>query len=434
MIPPAAAAGDTIFALSSGALPAAIAVVRVSGPAAAAVLETLARRLPPPRVATLAELREGDGGLLDRALLLWFPGPASATGEDLAELHLHGGRAVTAAVLEAIGRVGGCRPAVPGEFTRRAFIHGRIDLIEAEGLADLLAAETEGERRRALDAAEGGVSRRIAGWREQTLTLAARIEAQIEFAEDEGDVGTDLTITTDLAMLARELRATLAAPPAERLRDGIRIVLAGPPNAGKSSLINAIAERDVAITAPAAGTTRDVIEAPLRLAGHSCVLIDTAGLRDADEAIEQIGVARARAAIDRADLLLWLGPPDECPAPERSLVIHPRADLPGRETCPEGADLAVSVVTGLGIERLTLLISERIAALVPAPDQISLPLRQRALLSSVASDLEAAAALDDPLLLAEHLRSALVAFDRLTGRAGVEDMLDALFGSFCIGK
>ncbi len=423
---------DTIFALSSGAPPAAIGIVRVSGPDAAAALTALAGSLPRPRHATLRTLRApGDALALDRALLLWFPAGLSATGEDLAEFQLHGGRAVIAAVLAALSQLAGLRPAEPGEFTRRAFLNGRIDLAEAEGLADLLAAETEAQRRNAMMIAEGGLSRQVERWREAVLALSARIEALLDFS-DEGDVTDDATIFPAIAALRAAVAAGLANPPAERLRDGIRVVLAGPPNAGKSTLLNALAGREAAIVAPRAGTTRDVIEVQTVIEGVALVLSDTAGLRPGGGLVEQAGIARARAAIDHADILLWLGAPTD--RPPGAIVVHAQADRPGRARLPPDADVLVSARTGRGLEQLTarMLLAARI--LLPHPDAISLNLRQRRELALCESEMRQAARNPDLLLVAEHLRHARGALDRLTGRAGIEDMLDALFGAFCIGK
>lgn len=427
----------TIFALSSGRPPAGIAVVRISGIAAASTLKTLAGGLPEPRRASLRILHRPGGtvgdGALDRALVLWLPGPATATGEDLVELHLHGGRAVVAAVLDALERSPGLRLAEPGEFTRRAFENGRIDLSEAEGLADLIAAETEAERVNALRIAEGGLSARVAAWQHETLGLAARVEALIDFS-DEDDVGEG--DPDGLRAACRTLAAAIGvlrdSPPAERLRDGIRIVLGGPTNAGKSTLLNALAGRDAALVSPIAGTTRDVIEAPVALDGLPLLLTDTAGLREAGEAVEAMGIERAGRSIAASDILLWLGAPEACPLPERAIIVHARADE-RREIAP-GAVLAVSAVTGEGMDALREAILKRARSLLPPPDSLSLNLRQRSTLAEAADQLTAAAAQFDWLLVAEHLRLALVAFDRLTGRAGTEDMLDALFGRFCIGK
>ena len=428
-------ARDTIFALSSGPPPAGIAVVRISGPAARAALLAVAGRVPEARRATLVTLRDGAGEPLDRALVLWMPGPATATGEDMAELHLHGGRAVVAAMLGALAVLPGLSPAEPGAFTRRAFLNGRIDLTEAEGLADLLAAETEGQRRHALRLAEGGLSRLIEGWRTRLLMLAARIEAAIEFGEDEADVAAiDHRIDGDIAALADEIGRILAAPPAERLCDGLRIVVAGPPNAGKSSLVNYLAGRDVAIAAAVPGTTRDLIEAPIQLDGVALLLIDSAGVRDSDDEIERIGIDRARAAMAAADLILWLGAPESCPDRDRSILVHAQCDRHDRMPVPAAADIAISTVTGEGMAALRDLLIARSRSLLPAEDGVALHRRHRAILEECREALESCKALGDPILLAEQLGHARRALDRATGQAGVEEMLDALFGRFCIGK
>jgi tRNA modification GTPase len=394
-------------------------------------LVALAGKRPAPRRATLAWLRDpADGGKLDRALLLWFPGPGTATGEDLAEFHIHGGRSVAVAVQAALGRIPGLRAALPGEFTRRAFTNGVLDLAEAEGLADLLAAETETQRRAALALASGALSRQVETWRQAVLEAAARIEAILDFA-DEGDVEADTAPAREAAAaVATAIEAMLARPPAERLRDGVRVVLAGPPNAGKSTLLNALTGREAAITAPSAGTTRDLIEAPVAIAGVAYLLTDTAGLRDGADAVERIGVERARGAIEAADILLWLGAPADCPPHSGAIRLHPRADV--LTLVAPDADLAVSARTGQGMDALLSLIDERAKALLPREDEIAVNARQRDALVDCAIALRDSSA--DPILFAESLRAACRALDRVTGRAGVEDMLDALFGRFCIGK
>ena len=433
---PGSDARSTIFALSSGRPPAGVAVVRISGPRAAAALQTaIGGALPAPRRAVLRSIVHPETGtLLDRALTLWFPGPGSATGEDLAELHLHGGRAVVAAVLDALATIAGLQPAEPGAFTRRAFENGRIDLSEAEGLADLLAAETEAERANALRMADGGLSRQVAIWQQAVLDLAARVEALIDFS-DEDDVGEEDAdgLRSACSHLAAKMIALNGAPPAERLRDGVRVVIGGPTNAGKSTLLNALAGRDAALVSSVAGTTRDLIEAPVSLGGLPLLLTDTAGLRDRPgEAIEAMGIERAAQTIAGADILLWLGPPIECPAPDRALILHARADE--RPVMVAGADFAISVRSGEGMDRLRSELLARARALLPAPDVLAINGRQRAALADAADQLSHAAQHADWLLVAEHLRLALAAFDRLTGRAGTEQMLDALFGRFCIGK
>ena len=425
-------ARETIFALSSGAPPAAIAIVRISGAEAGAALHSLCGTLPRPRRATLRTVRGADGGPIDRALTLWFPGPATATGEDLAELHLHGGRAVIAAALAALGELPGCRPAAAGEFTRRAFDNGRIDLLQAEGLADLLAAETEGARLRALRLAEGGLSRRIGEWRDRIVMLSARIEAILEFGGDDPDIPPDPAIPRDIAALSAELDACLVMPPAERLRDGIRVVIAGPPNAGKSTLLNALAGREVAIATPIPGTTRDLVEAPVTLGGVALVLIDSAGLRETDDMVERLGIASARRAIDEADIVLWLGDPGEASANAGRITVRAMADLEGQRDGPH-CDFAVSARTGQGIAALQHGLLARARALLP-PTDLALTQSQTAAVRHARNALRRAACEIEETLCAEHLRVSGAALDEMTGSFAVEPMLDALFGRFCVGK
>ncbi len=401
-------------------------MIRISGPQAGVALRNLCGRMTPARVATLAEFREG-GVLLDKGLALWFPGPSSVTGEDLAELHVHGGRAVVAAVLGALGRIAGLRIAAPGEFTRRAFGNGRLDLAEAEGLADLLAAETEGQRQSAMTMAEGGLGKQVAAWQDRLLMAAAAIEAALDFSdEDDVDSAAGERSLAMTAALAVDIHAMLVNPPAERLRDGVVVVLAGPPNSGKSSLFNSLVDREAAIVSDIAGTTRDRIEAPIALGGVPLVLIDTAGLRDSDDRIEAMGVERTNEAIARADITLWLG--EECGCPKGALLIAAKADIEKR------SGLAVSVISGEGLGVLKAALLERAQLLLPKPGALALNARHRAILAEVLAELEAAQGSNDLLLHAEYLRLARIGLDRLTGRAGVEDMLDALFGRFCIGK
>jgi tRNA modification GTPase len=424
---------DTIFAVSSGAPPAAIAIMRISGPEAFTAVERLAGKLPLPRRASLRTLRR-DGEALDRALVLIFPGPNTATGEDLAELHLHGGRAVVRAVSDALGALPGLRPAEAGEFTRRALTHNRIDLTEAEGLADLLAAETDAQRRAAMRFTEGGIRRLVESWAARALRLSALVEAQLDHADEDDVAASDPRVAAGAAELAHEIDTAVAQPGVERLRDGIRIVLAGPPNAGKSTLLNALAGREAAIVSPIAGTTRDRIEAPVTRNGQAYLLIDTAGLHERpSDAVEAIGIDRARQSLVDADLVLWLddvAPPAE--AGGKRLWINARCDLPGR-IGSEGR-ISVSARTGAGLEALWAAIERLSADLLPLPDAIVLNARQRDLAGRAATHLIAASVEADPLLQAEHLRGALRQFDRITGAADVEAMLDALFGQFCIGK
>ncbi len=403
-------------------------MVRISGPRAGDAVVALAGKLPPPRRATLVRLiNPGNGVALDQALLLWFPGPASVTGEDLAELHLHGGRAIIAAVLAALGQLDGLRAATAGEFTRRAFENGRIDLAEAEGLADLLAAETEGQRQSALALAEGGLGRQIVVWQAALLRVSALVEATLDFS-DEADVGEGAAHRDILVELVEALEALLASPPAERLKDGVRVVLAGPPNSGKSSLFNKLIDRDGAIVSEIAGTTRDRIEAPVVISGIPLLLIDTAGLRaETEDAIEAIGIARTGEAIAAADIILWFG--EASAAPVGVLLVAAKADLGVQRQ-----GLPVSVMTGEGIEPLKQAIIACAKTLLPKPGALALNARHRSILSEVHTELSAAGMSEDPLITAEHLRRARIKLDAITGRSGVEDMLDALFGAFCIGK
>jgi len=425
--------------------PAAIGVVRVSGPGAGAALEALAGRLPAPRRASLAELKDADSAPLDRALLLWFPGPATATGEDLAELHLHGGRAVVAAVEAALAAMPGLRRAEAGEFTRRAFDNGRIDLAEAEGLADLLAAETESQRVQAMAMASGHVSRAVEAWQERLLGLMAGAEAELNFAdEDDVDVGESVAqrLREGMAALAGELGEWLARPAAEVIAEGLSVVIAGPPNAGKSTLINALAKRELAIVSPVAGTTRDLIETALALDGIAMRFSDTAGLRaESGDAIEMIGIDRAKAAVETADILLWLGPAKEVPDHPRAILVAAQADRWKGDAAAEAeaarCDVILSAATGEGMDKLHRMIVEMARTLLPREGEAALRRRQRDALAEAKAWLEVepeSREAGDLILLAERLRLAGGALDRITGRAGVEEMLDALFGRFCIGK
>ena len=423
---------DTIFALSSGAPPAAIAVVRVSGPSAEMALLALSGRRLPPRKAVTVSLRDKDGALLDRALALWLPGPHSATGEHVAELHCHGGRAVVAAVEAALAALPGLRRAEPGEFTRRAFTYGKIDLAEAEGLADLLSAETELQRQAANAMAGGVFSREIEDWRERLLALSAAVEAVLDFADEDDVAALPGDFVARVESLLEEVAAWLARPGAEALREGFKVVIAGPPNAGKSTLFNALVESDAAITAPLAGTTRDVLTHPVALAGVPFRFVDTAGLREgAGDTIEAIGIERAYLALEGADLVLWLGP--DADGPPGAWEIEPQADVAGHraKTTPRHR---LSARTGEGMDALRADLITHARQTLPRPGEAALSQRQHRLLSEAAEALGSAASLVDPLLVAESLRLARVAFDALLGRTTTEDMLDALFGRFCIGK
>lgn len=434
---------DTIYALSSGRPPAGIAVIRISGPQSIDILDLFTGRVKrgEPRHAHLRTLiNPADGDILDRALVIFFPAPGSVTGEDLVEWHCHGGQAIVRAVQAALreqGSSGGfaLREAEPGEFTRRAFENGRIDLNEAEGLADLLAAETESQRRAALLMADGHFSRRLDEWRSRLLACSAQVESLLDFSDEDDvpDEGTGSTLADALRALCADMTAQLAMPSAERLRDGIHLVLAGPPNAGKSTLLNALAGREAAIVSDMAGTTRDRIEVPVNLGGIAFVLTDTAGLAEQSaDRIERIGIDRARQAIETADILLWLGDPAQCPR-EDAIRVAAQMDRAGWSR-PAGADIAVSAVTGESMNDLAGMIVARARDFIPGEDAFALHRRQRDAVAEMVRELERACGEADLLIIAEHLREVRNAMDRLIGRAGVEDMLDSLFGRFCIGK
>jgi tRNA modification GTPase len=434
----------TIYALASGRPPSAIAIVRVSGSRAAAALEILCGRLPRPRLATLATLTSPETGPIDQAVALWFPAPHSATGEDVAEFQLHGGRAVIAALFAALGKIDGLCPAEPGEFTRRAFENGKLDLTEAEGLDDLIHADTDRQRKQALRQLQGLLGHRAQSWRRQIIEAMALVEAGIDFS-DEGDVSEELMAPALVRVdaLKSEIKETLAASAqSERLREGLQVAIAGPPNAGKSTLLNRLARREAAIVSPHAGTTRDVIEVHLDLDGYPVTLIDTAGLRETIDPVEQEGVRRALARAESADLVLWVCEADEVArkSPEFAggaapiWVIRNKVDL--APTRSEGA-FAISAVTGEGVDALVTALVDYArdyfgggeAALVSRA-------RHRALLTEAAEALERAGsrAGEGDEIVAEELRIAIHALGRLLGRVDVEEILDSIFREFCIGK
>ena len=427
-----------IFALATGAGQSAVAVMRLSGRGCSEVIAALAGQLPAPRRASLRVLRHG-GVPLDRALVLWFPGPASYTGEDSAELHLHGGPAVIAAVAEAL-EVLGARPAEPGEFTRRAFLYGRLDLTAAEGIADLIAAETEAQRRQALRQAEGGLARLHGAWAARLTQLLARQEAFIEFEEEDLPTDLDARVGADAAALRTEMAAMLTeGERGEKLREGLTIAILGAPNAGKSSLLNALAGREAAIVSARAGTTRDVVEVRLVLGGVPVTLADTAGLREAADEIEAEGVRRALARAETADLRLLVFAADAAPdaatlalrGPD-ALVALNKADLGAGGV--DGA-LAVSARTGLGLDALREQLEQAALQRAGLSDAAVLTRpRHRAALRDALAELERLPLAGLPELRAEALRAALRALSRLTGRVDVEQVLDLVFGEFCIGK
>ncbi len=423
---------DTIFALSSGAPPAAIGLIRISGPQAGDALRALSGKLLEPRRAAYAILRDAAGEVLDRALVLWLPGPATATGEDVAELHCHGGRAVIAAVEGALATLPKLRRATAGEFTRRAFAHGKIDLAEAEGLADLLAAETELQRRSAQAMAGGTFSVQVDHWRERLLIASAQMEALLDFADEDDVAALPAEFGEELARLRGEIVGWLDRPRAEALREGFRVVLAGPPNSGKSTLFNALIESEAAITAPIAGTTRDVLTRPVAIDGIPFLFADTAGLRDeTPDSIEAIGISRARDALAGADVVLWLGEAGHCPA--AGWEIEPQVDRHDHVAKPAPRH-RVSALTGEGLLALRADLVATARQTLPRPGEAALNARQHGLLADAAAAFAQAIDQADPLLAAECLRLARVSFDALQGRATTEDMLDALFGRFCIGK
>ncbi|MDF2689871.1 MAG: tRNA uridine(34) 5-carboxymethylaminomethyl synthesis GTPase MnmE [Microvirga sp.] len=432
---------DTIFATASGYGRAAVCLIRISGPASRMVLETLGGSMPTPRQASVRTLRDpATGEPLDQALVLWMPGPKSFTGEDQAELHIHGGLATRAAVLRALGSLPGCRPAEAGDFTRRAFLNGRMDLSQVEGLADVIDAETEAQRRQAMLQLEGRLGNAAEGWREGVLQVLALLEASLDFS-DEGDVPEDLEadILARIDRLQGEIGRALSNRSGERLREGLTVVLAGPPNAGKSTLLNALAQRDVAIVSPIAGTTRDVIEVRCDLAGLPVIIVDTAGLRESGDLIEQEGVSRARARAQHADLVLWLVPPDDpgtdAPPARRLLKVGTKADLNrSRHDC----DLLVSAATGEGIPDLIDRLQKEAEEAMSQGDAILTRERHRKALERAHACLVNGRELlttAGPLeLAAEEVRLASRAVGEITGRVDVEDVLDRLFSSFCIGK
>jgi tRNA modification GTPase len=438
---------QTIFALSSGRPPSAIAIVRVSGPQAGKVVTAVAGKVPSPRLATRALLRDIGQRPIDDAVVLWFPGPASATGEDVAEFHVHGGRAVLTAVFAALAAFEDVRPAEPGEFTRRAFENGKLDLTEAEGLDDLIHADTDRQRRQALRQLKGLLGDKARDWRARIIEASALIEAGIDFS-DEGDVPAELiapALAKIEALLAEILQVLAAQGQSERLRDGLVVAIAGPPNVGKSTLMNQLARREVAIVSPHAGTTRDVIEVQLDLDGYPVTVIDTAGIRETDDPVEQEGVRRARARAADADLVLWLADSPQAAvdhggaAPVWTVRNKIDLEIPGRPLAePQGhRSFPISASRGDGLPEL-------IAALVGfAQDYFGGSesgligrTRQRGLLQETAASLRRCTEVigQGEELAAEELRTAAYSLGRLLGRVDVEDILDVIFREFCVGK
>jgi tRNA modification GTPase len=443
---------DTIFALSSGAGRAGVAVIRISGPDAGVALTALAGKRPGARKAVLRRLRDPESGeTLDRGLVLWFPEPASVTGENVAELHVHGGRAVIDGVLDALGRISGLRPAEPGEFTRRAFENDLLDLTAAEGIADLVAAETAAQRRQAQSQLEGALATLYDGWRGRLVEALAQLEAAIDFSDEDLPESELAKARPALAKLTQEIAAHLDdSHRGERLRDGITVAIVGAPNVGKSSLLNTLAQRDVAIVAETAGTTRDVIEVRLDLAGYPVIVADTAGLRGLDpkaaDPIEAEGIRRARARAETADIRIVVfdvaqpaNPDGLRMVDDRAIIAVNKIDLVKRgvpERIAEREALGISTVTGAGIpgllERLGAVVAERFAAGAEAPALTRT--RHRQALEDCLAALRRAGEAELPELAAEDARLAVRALGRITGRVDVEDILDVIFRDFCIGK
>ena len=430
----------TIFALASGNFRAAISVIRISGAETPCIVTTLAGGLPAPRRASLRAIRGAAGDVLDRALILWLPGPASYTGENSAELHLHGGAAVLRAVLERLTALG-ARQAEPGEFTRRAFLNGRMDLLEAEGIADLVTAETDAQRRQALLQVSGTQSGILAGWADRLRRMLAWQEALIDFPDEDLPPETDAELQSDIRALAVEMDAAIAdGERGIKLRDGLVVAVIGAPNAGKSSLVNALARRDIAIVSPIPGTTRDTLEAAIELGGVPITLVDTAGLRATQDAIEAEGVRRAQARAASADVVLRVidaSQPDAAddllivPAQARHIMVFNKIDL-----TPAPIDaLGISVASGDGLAQLLAVLQEAASALaMPTGSAVLTRMRHVVALREAASALREAQRADLPELRGEDLRRAMRALGTMTGAVDVEGILDTVFGAFCIGK
>ncbi|WP_438753338.1 tRNA uridine-5-carboxymethylaminomethyl(34) synthesis GTPase MnmE [Pararhizobium sp. O133] len=437
---------DTIYALSSGALPAGVAVIRISGPATAHMLRTLCGSVPTPRQATLRSIRNRNDDILDQGLILYFTAPASFTGEDCAELQVHGGRAVVDAILTELSAFPGSRHAEAGEFSRRAFHNGKLDLVEIEGLADLISAETEMQRRLAQEHSSGNLSALYRGWAKRLTHARAMIEAELDFA-DEDDVPGSVAdrIWSDMRILGKEITEHLAgAGVAEIIRDGLKIVIAGQPNAGKSSLLNRLARRDVAIVTDIAGTTRDILSVDLSLAGFNVRLYDTAGLRETEDRVEREGIRRAHMTIEQADVILLLsdGPDDFASLAQYDglkpvLRVGTKIDRNPVLWDKAVADVLISTVTDEGLDQLVDLVKRHLPDL-SAKNAMALPSRRR----HVNCLEQARSAIDMSLakfnsgldIQAEYLRQASNALGRITGRVDVEDLLDVIFSEFCIGK
>jgi tRNA modification GTPase len=427
---------DPIFAIASGAGRTAVAVVRLSGIGSGPLVARLCGRLPPPRRSSLRALRNDRGELLDRGLVVWYPAPGSYTGEDSVELYLHGGTAVIEGVCDALVAAG-ARPAEPGEFTRRAFFNGRMDLLEAEAVADLVEAESAAQRRQALRQLEGELGALYHGWAERLTRVSAQQEALIDFPDEALPDEQEARLLAEIATLLAEIERHLDDDRrGERLRDGLVFAVSGAPNAGKSTLVNALAGRDLAIVAPDPGTTRDVLEARVTFDGVAVTLLDTAGLRASDDPVEAEGVRRAQARVAAADLVVWVcdgaggDPPEACA--QRRVIVASKADLGGARY---DADVVVSALTGLGMHALRRRLGDEARALTQTSGPPALTrARHRAALVGVTAALRRACEATHPELRGEDLRTALLEIGRITGRISPDEVLDSIFGQFCIGK
>jgi tRNA modification GTPase len=433
---------DTIFALATPPGRGAIAILRLSGPGTDVALTALGAGGLKPRLASLRDLSH-DGRPIDQALVLRFPAPNSYTGEDCAELHLHGGRAVVEAAGEALTALG-LRPADPGEFTRRAFENGRMDLAQAEAVADLIDAETAAQARQALGQLDGALSQTYAGFRRDLLTALALVEAEIDFPDEEVPDNLARAAGPVLDRLIADLKAALAdARRGERVRAGYRIVLIGETNAGKSSLFNALVAREAAIVTPIAGTTRDVLDADLIIGGYAVTLSDTAGLRDSEDPVEAEGVRRARARAEAADLRLWVRGPDDAEGDAArfvrpgDLLVLTKADLGTAAAVGNFETLSLSTTTGAGLSDLHDWIAARLARDLSGADfpSVTRERHRRRLAEALAAAESGRAALEvAPEMAGDDLRRAADALARVTGAIGVEDILGEVFSTFCIGK
>ncbi len=437
---------DTIFALSTAAGRAGLAVLRVSGPCAGQALQQIAgAKLPEPRKAALRLFKNAHGDQLDHGLALWFPGPASFTGEDCAEFHIHGGRAIVEAMLAALSAIKGLRPAEAGEFTRRAVEHGRLDLTRAEALADLIDAQTEAQRRQALRQYDGGLYNLYEGWRSRLIASTAWAEAAIDFSDEELPEDVLARARAGIGELYKEIQLYMSdGQRGQLVRDGLFLTVIGAPNAGKSSLVNALAKRDVAIVSDIAGTTRDIIEVQLNLDGYLVTISDTAGLRRSEDVIEQEGVRRALERAEYSDLLILMrdGAAGQSPMPQLTrkpdLILWNKADLAGFEKNPPFApdEISLSLKTGQGMEEFIRLLRRKVAEKLDKNDEAPpiTRLRHRLSLTEALASLSRALIAEEPELMAEDLRLALRHIGRITGKVDVEDLLDVIFRDFCIGK